>query len=252
MTRPFMWKVAALALVVVLGWGLEAFGREVPYSRRSRQATHRVRPMLTQHMSGSGLQWGSPIYLRIFKAERELELWLKHHGRYHFFKSYPVCTYGRSGLGPKTREGDGRAPEGFYFVTPRQMNPYSSYHLAFNLGYPNAYDRLHGRSGSALMVHGSCVSIGCFAMTDKSMEEIYALADAALRHGQPFFRVHIFPFRMTDINMRKHRFSPWYDFWRNLKNGHDWFADYGNLPPNVTVQNGRYAFGTPSTRANTP
>ncbi len=252
MTRYGIWTAAALVMVSVLGWGLDVVARDVPSSRRSRQAIHRARPALAKHMSERGLSWGSAIYLRIFKAERQLEVWIKHSGRFHLFKSYPICTYGRKGLGPKTREGDGRAPEGFYFVAPPQMNPYSSYHLSFNLGYPNTYDQLRGRSGSALMVHGNCVSIGCYAMTDKSMEEIYALADAALSHGQPFFRVHIFPFRMTDRNMRRHRRSPWYDFWRNLKTGHDWFTANGDLPPDVTVRKGRYAFETPSNMTNTP
>jgi murein L,D-transpeptidase YafK len=123
------------------------------------------------------------------------------------------------------------------------MNPLSNYHLSFNLGYPNSYDRLHGRTGSALMVHGSCVSIGCYAMTDKGIEEIFTLADAALCNGQPFFRVHIFPFPMTEENMRKHVNSKWYEFWKNLKEGYDFFEEGGHNPPNVEVKNKQYVFG---------
>jgi murein L,D-transpeptidase YafK len=121
------------------------------------------------------------------------------------------------------------------------MNPNSRFHLSFNLGYPNAYDQAYKRTGSALMVHGGRVSIGCFAMTDKKIEEIYALADGALRNGQRFFRVHCFPFRMTDENMKQHRSSEWISFWKNLKSGYDFFENT-KLPPDVKVQNGMYVF----------
>jgi murein L,D-transpeptidase YafK len=193
---------------------------------------------------GRGFNWGTPIFIRIFKAERILEVWLKKPSGFERFRSFSICTYGGKGLGPKLRQGDGRAPEGFYFVTPDRMNPFSRFHLAFNLGYPNRYDRSHGRTGSALMVHGSCISIGCFAMTNPTMETIYTLADAALRNGQPFFRVHIFPFRMNHSNMHHHRRSLWIGFWRNLKDGYDWFAEHRHTPPNVILDNGRYCFET--------
>ena len=107
--------------------------------------------------------------------------------------------------------------EGFYFVPPNQLNPHSSYHLSFNLGYPNRYDRAHGYTGSYLMVHGNKVSIGCYAMTDPVIEEIWTLMDAAYRQGQPFIRVHIFPFRMTPGNMDRHGDGPWHEFWENNK-----------------------------------
>ncbi len=213
-----------------------------PSSPRSRKAIARQRAPLQRQLAARGFEWGAPLFIRIFKAERVLEVWLKKPSGYERFKSFPICTYGGKGLGPKLRQGDGKAPEGFYFVTPNRMNPFSRFHLAFNLGYPNPYDRAHGRTGGALMVHGSCVSIGCFAMTDRSMETIYTLADAALRNGQPFFRVHIFPFRMNLRNMRYHCKSPWVDFWRNLKDGYDWFAAHHLAPPNVVSDSGRYCF----------
>jgi len=126
-------------------------------------------------------------------------------------------------------------------VTPARLNPSSRFHLSFNLGYPNEYDRAHRRTGSALMVHGGKASIGCFAMTDAKIEEIYALASAALRNGQRFFRVHCFPFRMTAGNMKKRQASEWSAFWQNLKEGYDFFEDAG-APPNVLVRDGKYAF----------
>ncbi|MEJ2156371.1 MAG: murein L,D-transpeptidase [Desulfobacteraceae bacterium] len=246
MKRSVSWQVGLLLVLALAALFSESHAERFPSSRRLRKAVRRQRPLLERSMIEKGFDWGSPIYLRIFKAEKQLELWLKREGRFHIFKSYPVCSYGGKGVGPKTRQGDGRAPEGFYFVSSRQMNPGSRYHLAFNLGYPNDYDRCHGRTGSALMVHGRCVSIGCFAMTDEAMEELYVLADAALDRGQPFFRVHIFPFRMTERNMQSHRSSPWYGFWSNLKTGYDWFSAHGNRPPDATVLRGRYAFAAAS------
>ncbi len=216
--------------------------QDIPSSARSRAATSRVKPKLQKEFSSAGFNWGTPIFVRIFKKTKELEIWLKDQEKFRLFKTYTICTYGLRYLGPKIRQGDGRAPEGFYYVTPRQMNPLSEFHLSFDLGYPNTYDRVHGRTGSALMVHGSCVSIGCYAMTDEGIEEIFALADASLRNGQRFFRVHIFPFRMTNRNMNEHKYSEWYKFWENLKEGYDFFEKNGHNPPNVKVKNKRYVF----------
>ncbi len=229
-----------IAVIVVMTAISEA--QEIPSSVRSRAAISRVKPNLLKEFSRAGFNWGAPIFIRIFKITKELEIWIKDRENYRLFKTYNICSYGLRYLGPKIRKGDGRAPEGFYYVLPRQMNPLSNFHLSFNLGYPNAYDKIHGRTGSALMVHGSCVSIGCYAMTDKNIEEIFALADASLRNGQRFFRVHIFPFRMTDENMNKHKFSGWYKFWKNLKEGYDFFEENGHNPPNVEVKNKRYVF----------
>ena len=218
-----------------------AWNLDVPSSQRSRQILARMTPSLKRELADKGFEWGAPIFLRIFKENKILEVWMLCGSRYRRFAVYPVCTYGGRGLGPKTVQGDGRAPEGFYYVGPHQMNPFSRYHLAFNLGYPNRYDRHHGRTGGALMVHGACVSIGCFAMTDAAMERIYTLADAALRNGQPFFRVHIFPFPLKQRRLERERRSVWYNFWRNLQYGYAWFERFGT-PPDVTVREGRYVF----------
>ena len=218
-------------------------GGITPTSFRARQAIHRVSPTLKKDLDKVHLQYGAPVFMRIFKQEKELEVWLKDRDNYRLFRTYPICTYGTSAsLGPKQKEGDGQAPEGFYFVKPSSLNPNSSYHLSFNLGYPNRYDRSHARTGSALMVHGNCVSIGCYAMTDEGIEEIYTLADAALKNGQPFFRVHIFPFKMSSENMEKNKDPKWDSFWVNLKEGYDFFLNNGNTPPNVEVANNQYVF----------
>jgi murein L,D-transpeptidase YafK len=197
-------------------------------------------PAATQVLlAKKGMTQEEPILVRIFKEESELEIWKqKSDGRYYHFKTYPICTWSGE-LGPKVVEGDKQAPEGFYTVTPGQMNPNSQFHLAFNLGYPNSYDKVNGRTGSALMVHGDCRSAGCFAMTDALIEEIYALAREAFRGGQEKFNVHVFPFRMTDANMKRHRKSKWYRFWKTLKVGYDDF-ELSRIPPKVTVCSRQY------------
>ncbi len=197
-------------------------------------------PAATQVMlAKKGMTQEEPILVRIFKEESELEIWKqKSDGRYYHFKTYPICTWSGE-LGPKVVEGDKQAPEGFYTVTPGQMNPNSQFHLAFNLGYPNSYDKVNGHTGSALMVHGDCRSAGCFAMTDALIEEIYGLAREAFRGGQEKFNVHVFPFRMTDANMKRHRKSKWYRFWKTLKVGYDDF-DLTRIPPKVTVCSRQY------------
>ena len=179
------------------------------------------------------------IFVRIYKEESELEIWkARDDGRYYHFKTYPICTWSGE-LGPKVRQGDKQAPEGFYTVTKRQMNPKSSYHLSFNLGFPNAYDRAHGRTGDFLMVHGNCTSAGCYAMTDGLVEEIYALARDQFDAGHESFEVHAFPFRMTDANMARHRGSPHYRFWQTLKEGYD-HVEIARQPPRVAVCERRY------------
>ncbi|MGE0767298.1 MAG: L,D-transpeptidase family protein [Hyphomicrobiaceae bacterium] len=170
-----------------------------------------------------GMKVEAPIFIRIFKEESELEVWkLRDDGHFYHFKSYPICTWSGE-LGPKLAQGDRQAPEGFYTIQRAQMNPNSGFHLAFNIGYPNAYDRSLGRTGNFLMVHGKCKSAGCYAMTDALIEEIYALAREAFDGGHPSFEVHAYPFRMTDANMARHKDSKWYGFWKTMKEGYDYF-----------------------------
>src|ERR1044071_148163 len=161
-------------------------------------------------------------------------------------KTYPICRWS-GGLGPKVKEGDRQAPEGFYTITPGQMNPNSNYYLAFNTGYPNAFDRAWGRSGSELMVHGDCSSRGCYAMTDEQMVEIYALARESFFAGQRSFQLQAYPFRMTALNMAKHRNNPSYPFWKMLKVGYDHF-EATKQEPRVDVCEKRYVFDAASGR----
>ncbi|MGH6736784.1 MAG: L,D-transpeptidase family protein [Methyloceanibacter sp.] len=190
-------------------------------------------------LAEKGMTEEQPVLIRIFKAESELEVWKqKDDGHYYHFKTYPICAYS-GGLGPKLKQGDRQSPEGFYLVNFDQMNPKSSYYLAFDMGFPNSYDRAHERTGAHLMVHGDCTSSGCYAMTDAVVEEIYIIAREALAAGQASFQVQAYPFRMTAANMAAHRKHEWYDFWMNLKEGYDYF-ETTRLPPSVAVCEKRY------------
>lgn len=213
---------------------------------RLDEVRRRVGRPLNEELKRSHLKAGAPVFIRIFKEERELELWMRDEmgGRYTLFKKWPIAADGGAGLGPKLETGDQKAPEGFYHVAARQLNPSSKFHLAFNLGFPNAYDQAHGRTGSALMVHGSNVSIGCYAMTDPVIEVIYLLVDAALRgKRQDEVSVHCFPFRMTEARLARAEAEgqEWAGFWRNLKQGYDLF-EQTKVPPLVGQKDGKYVF----------
>ncbi len=196
-------------------------------------------PQTRALLADKGMTEEQPVLIRIFKAESELEVWKqKDDGHYYHFKTYPICAYS-GGLGPKVKQGDRQAPEGFYLIDRDLLNPRSKYHLAFNTGFPNAYDRSLGRTGSNLMVHGDCTSSGCYAMTDAVIEEIYILAREALAGGQENFQLHAFPFRMTSANLAAHRKDDWYEFWANLKEGYDYF-EATRLAPNLAVCGKRY------------
>jgi Uncharacterized protein conserved in bacteria len=187
----------------------------------------------------------SPILVRLFKEESELEVWKQdREGRFALLKTYPICRWSGE-LGPKIKEGDRQAPEGFYSISPGQMNPNSQYYLSFDLGYPNAYDRAYGRTGAQLMVHGDCSSRGCYSMTDEQISEIYALGRDSFFGGQKSFQVQAYPFRMTAQNLAKHRNSPHLAFWKMLKKGNDHF-EVSKLEPKVNVCDKRYVFDAQS------
>jgi murein L,D-transpeptidase YafK len=226
---------AAIAAAIALA-GCDTDGTPAVSGRHMQPLSERM----LADIDAKNMEKESAILVRIFKEEAELEVWLRHSETFELVKRYPICA--RSGeLGPKVKAGDEQAPEGFYTVTRAALNPASKYHLAFNVGYPNAYDRAHDRTGSAIMVHGDCLSIGCFAMTDEGIDEIYSLADAALTTKHPSFAVHVFPFRMTRKNLGRHADSKWMSFWLNLKEGYDRF-ETKRVPEESTVKHGRYVF----------
>ena len=204
-------------------------------------------PILSKQLQEKNLKLGSPIFIRIIKKTEQdfygvLEMWVQGNNvdTFSLFKIYPICNYS-GGLGPKNYQGDGKTPEGFYYVTKSRINQYSSFHRAFNVGYPNAYDKSKAYTGNYIMIHGACCSIGCVAMTDEYIDEIWTMGIKALAGGQSFFRVHMFPFYMTKANMKMYSDSDYYEFWQNLKQGFDFF-EKNKFPPNVKVKNGKYSF----------
>jgi murein L,D-transpeptidase YafK len=213
--------VARLLALAALGGGLAAC------NDNSQLAASRAwRPISSETMAlmqNKGVDSHAPILIRTFKKEAEFEIWkMKPDGHYTHLRTFPMCRWSGQ-LGPKVREGDRQVPEGFYTITPGQMNPNSAYYLSFNVGYPNALDRTLGHSGGSIMVHGACSSAGCFSMTDAQIADIYAIAREAFGGGQRQIQMESFPFHMTAENMAKHRLDPNIAFWKNLKEGSDHF-----------------------------
>ncbi len=196
---------------------------------------------LVAEMSRKSMSPSAPILIRIFKQESELEIWKRNRsGKFALLKTYPMCRWSGK-LGPKRKNGDRQAPEGFYHVSANMLNPNSQYYLSFNLGYPNKLESALGYSGEALMVHGACSSSGCYALTDDGVSEIYAVAREALKGGQGSFQVQAFPFRMTPKNMAENRNDPNFAFWSDLKQGYDIF-EVARRQPKVSYCEGRYVF----------
>ena len=234
--RLLMATVAAAGAIALAGCETDDVSTAV-----SARALRPLPAALAAEIDKKGMPRESPILVRIFKEESELEVWKQDaEGKFALLKIYPICRWSGE-LGPKVKEGDRQAPEGFYDITPGLMNPNSNYYLAFNLGFPNSYDRANDRNGAFLMVHGDCSSRGCYAMTDEQIQEIYALGRDAFLGGQKSFQVQAYPFRMTPLNMAKHRNNPAMAFWRMIKEGNDHFL-VSHREPKVDVCDKHYVF----------
>jgi murein L,D-transpeptidase YafK len=237
----FTVSAARVASVLLAGGLLAACQQTSSVNKASRSIPSDTLAL----MERKGTTKSSPIVIRAYKKEAELEVWkMKGDGEYVHIKTFPMCRWSGQ-LGPKRREGDRQVPEGFYAITPGQMNPNSQYHLSFNVGYPNALDRVQGFTGGAIMVHGACSSAGCFSMTDQQIEEIYAIAREAFAGGQRQIQMQSYPFRMTPENLAKHRLDPNMAFWRTLKEGSDRF-EVTKREPQVAYCGRRYVFDATS------
>jgi murein L,D-transpeptidase YafK len=235
--------VRALLTSAALGAGALLAGcnsDEVSLANNAK-ANQPVPPKLVAAIAEKDMDLQSPILVRLFKQEAELEVWKQDRsGRFALLKTYPICRWSGD-LGPKIREGDRQAPEGFYSISPGQMNPQSAYYLSFNTGYPNAFDKALGRTGSQLMVHGDCSSRGCYAMTDEQIAEIYSLGRESFFGGQKAFQLQAYPFRMTPVNMARHRNNPNMPFWKMIKEGYDHF-EVTKHEPKVDFCEKKYVF----------
>jgi len=226
----------------VAGWSsLKLLEKHKELLRQSSAVSGDVSALLAALLKAKGFEAGTPVYMRIFKDRSLLEVWLEKDGRYALFHTYKICRWSGS-FGPKLYEGDRQSPEGFYLVDDQLFNRHSwKWKGSFSIGYPNAYDKLHGRTGSLILVHGGCTSSGCFALTNPVIKEVHELAQLARDHGQQKFAIHVFPFKLTQANLKRHKNSPWSGFWDNLKEGYDLFEKNRTLPV-VSVCNKRYVF----------
>jgi murein L,D-transpeptidase YafK len=239
LSATFARALVILALVAAAVAPVACFGEGAP--ALPEKATRELPPAMLSLLAQKKMPKPSPILIRVFKEESELEVWKQTTtGRFELLKLYPVCRWSGE-LGPKLHEGDYQAPEGFYAITPKLMNPNSNYYLAINIGFPNAFDAANDRDGSFIMIHGNCASVGCYAMTDEQIAEIYGLARDAFLGGQPALQVQAYPFRMTPDNLARHRTSPSMPFWQMLKVGNDHF-EATHLEPKVDVCDRRYVF----------
>ena len=191
-------------------------------------------------LAAIGARLGAPMLLRVFKQEREVEVWVQPEDQQTFvlFRIFPICFYSGK-LGPKVKEGDMQSPEGFYFVGPAQMRAKSQYHRAIDFAFPNDYDAAQGYTGTELLIHGNCVSSGCYAMTDPFVEQLYELGSATAATAAQGFWIHAFPFHMTAEAFAGQQDSPWLGFWQQLKAGYDAF-ETSRIPPHIRVDGGRY------------
>src|SRR6202140_1398406 len=236
LVRALITSVALAAGVLLAGCNSD----EISLANNAK-ANQPVPARLVAEMTAKDMDLQSPILVRLFKQEAELEVWKQDRsGRFALLKTYPICRWSGD-LGPKVREGDRQAPEGFYSISPGQMNPQSAYYLSFNTGYPNAFDRALGRTGSKLMVHGDCSSRGCYAMTDEQIAEIYSLGRESFFGGQRSFQLQAYPFTMTPVNMAKHRNNPNMPFWKMIKEGWDHF-EITRQEPKVDFCEKKYVF----------
>jgi murein L,D-transpeptidase YafK len=235
-------RASRKALVAGAAIGLAATLSGCNQAHDNSRAMQALSPQILAEMNEKGVAPTAPILIRAFKKESELEVWkMRPDGTYVLLKTFPICRWSGQ-LGPKTKEGDRQSPEGFYSITPAMMNPNSSYYLSFNVGYPNAYDRAHGATGGAVMVHGICSSAGCFAMTDAQIADIYALSRDAFAGGQRSIQLQAYPFHMNAQNLAKYRLDPNMAFWKELKKGADHF-EASKRDVSVNVCNKHYVFG---------
>ena len=249
--------LAAVSLLAVAAAGctnetLDSFDKvDVDITKVSRKTDYQLSSAVLGKLSSMNIDRSSPMMLRIFKEEGRLELWkADRSNRYRLVRNYKICAWSGK-LGPKMKEGDRQAPEGFYPLSRANLNPNSSYYLAINTGFPNGFDRANKASGSHLMIHGACSSSGCYSMTDEQMVEIFAFARDAFNGGQSTIQLQAFPFRMTAENMARHRDNPNIEFWKMLKVGYDHF-ELTKRPPEVNVCEKKYVFNQQADKPFSP
>ena len=233
-------RMLGVVAILVVTLALAACGGLLPKnsSLRAQQSLHQSTITKLKEMGSSP---AAAMMIRIFKQTNEFEVWKQtSSGTFKLFDTYKICAYSGT-YGPKIKEGDRQAPEGFYNITPGLMNPNSNYYLAFNTGFPNKFDQALGRTGANLMVHGDCSSSGCYSMTDEGIAEIYALARESFNGGNTVIQMQVFPFRMTPKNLALMADNQNLPFWMDIKEGYDRF-ELTHRPPKWDVCEKKYVF----------
>lgn len=219
------------------------------YFLKSPDGAKILEDSLKKQFEKQNLVWPpQAMYLRSFKYDRQLEIWVKSSAKepYKLFKTYKVCQQSGA-MGPKRVEGDYQVPEGFYYIN--EFNPNSNYHLSLGLNYPNASDRILSdvnRPGSAIYIHGNCVSTGCIPITDAPIEELYFLASNVRNQGQEFIPVHVFPVKYNvkksmdflENSMKDNNYLK--QFNNNIKEVFDYFELKKELPIIMVNRKGEY------------
>lgn len=195
---------------------------------------------LAAQFQEKGLTLGSAVFIRVYKQTSEMELWVQQGARYVHFKTYGICRWS-GGLGPKMYEGDRQSPEGLYHITAADLIVNPRWDRAMNINYPNSYDVVNGRSGSGILIHGKCGSVGCFAIQDQNVEEVYGAVRAALNNGQAEIPVLALPFRFASVAPTVNDTLQLSEFWSDLRRA-DLLFERDRIPPTAWICDGRYYF----------
>lgn len=240
--------------IILCFFSYSSFGQRVPDMKlftRLQDPLNKVEDSVKKQFERQNLNWPpASLYIRSFKYDRQLEIWVQNHidEPYKLFKTYKVCMQSGT-MGPKRMEGDYQVPEGFYYIN--EFNPNSVYHLSLGLNYPNASDRILSdsvRPGSAIYIHGNCVSTGCIPISDAPIEELYVLASAVKAAGQEFIPVHVFPVKYSvkksldylNANIQNNAYLQ--HFSANLRRGFDYFETKKKLPVIMVNKEGEYVY----------
>jgi len=187
-----------------------------------------------------GGEIGNKILIIIFKTEKRLELWMDIAGEYKFLKSYPIISYSGK-LGAKVSIKDKQAPEGYYSINIHRIIRKDELFTKLDLGFPNRYDKEHNVSSGYASIHNPSIQEDGFVIDNNNISEIYNIVQEALLNGYKTIPVYIYPFVMTQYNLERYYNSRWIDFWRNIKEGYDYFNRY-HRTPKIEIRNGRYIF----------
>ncbi len=243
-------NLGILIMITLSTFAQDGFKKNQLKFERVRNAYAEKGNALQKELKKAGITSNFEVYMAAYKSEGKFELWLKGVGQNQFelFKTYNFCAHSGT-IGPKVLEGDGQTPEGFYKINV--FNPESSYHLSLGLNYPNKVDLARtgkdNKAGNDIYIHGNCVTIGCIPLSDEKIKEVYLIAIEARNGGQKDIPVSIFPFKLTEDNLKKHgaQFPTQVTFWKTLQVGYAYFDKYKTLPK-ITQEKGGYVVNRPA------